>query len=78
MSNTIDYWVCTEVYKDLQYLESHLDILPTISVNIHPHTIANKELIIKIIKLFKGYKINFEIIERVYLVNPEKSNKSLF
>lgn len=66
----IDLWVCHQVYKHL-CLWSESDFEPKISINLHPDSLASKDLILEISNLFQGKNIDFEIIERGLL--DEKS-----
>ena len=62
----IDLWVCREVNKDIKKWPTK-DFQPQISINLHPDTLARKDVIKEIIDTTSSDNINFEIIERSYL-----------
>ena len=64
----IDFWVCQQVNQNM--LEwKNLGFAPTVGINLHPDTLARTDIILKIMKLHHGHKIDFEIIERGLLDN---------
>jgi len=67
LSPILDVWVCHQVKEHLQIWEAQGFTPSTVSINLHPDTINNTEAINKIIRLLKGYPIEFEIIERSLL-----------
>jgi lactose/cellobiose-specific phosphotransferase system IIC component len=59
----IDYWVCTQVKKDLMYLKEKYGFSPKISINLFPNTLNDNDTILKICDLFAEEIIEFEILE---------------
>jgi lactose/cellobiose-specific phosphotransferase system IIC component len=70
LASILDVWVCQEVKKDLD-LWAEQGFYPDISINLFPHTLEDKNYINKIMKILKGHKIDFEIIERRSSLNKK-------
>ncbi len=63
----IDLWVAHQVQTHLRIWEARGYRPPRISINLHPDTLNNPEVIAKIIRLLQGQPIEVEIIERAFL-----------
>ncbi len=74
LAPVIDIYVCKKVKEDLQKWKKE-NFSPQISINLHPDTLNNSEIIKKIISIMKGEDIAFEIIERSFL--EENGGKNL-
>lgn len=61
----IDFWVINQLKKDLLFWNKN-NFYPKISINISPESISNSNVIEKIIKEFKGFKVDIEILERTF------------
>ncbi len=72
----IDLYVCKIVKKDLSVWSSN-GLKPKISINLHPDTLNNSEVVFEIIKLFENENIMFEIIERTFLEKRSQENIAL-
>ena len=70
LASILDVWVCKEVKKDLD-LWSKKDYYPTISINIFPYTLEDKNYVNEIIGILKEYNVDFEIIERRSALNEK-------
>lgn len=57
----IDSWVCQQVATDLA---KFADYAPKVSINLHADTLKNTNIINNILDELKGFKIQFELIER--------------
>ena len=74
----IDFWVCTQVKRDLEYLKKHHNFIPKISINLYPKTLQHGKTIKNIIEVLKGETIEFEILERTQLdLQETKGNIAL-
>jgi len=78
LAPVIDIWVCKEAKKDI-ITWNQKGFHPQIGVNLHPDTLKSEDAISKIIDIFKGFNITFEIIERSLLYGKiaEKNIKRL-
>lgn len=72
LSTVIDLWVCRQVRADFLAWQAE-GYHPNISVNIHPDTFLDDEAMKQITLLLSGFNVQFEVIERAFLM-PEKSN----
>jgi len=68
LAPVIDIWVAKEVKKDLLKWKRQ-GYYPSISINLHPDTLADSKAIEQIIKELEGENIEFEILERSLLEN---------
>lgn len=71
LSTVIDIWVCKQVRLNLEawHMEEYY---PTININLHPDTLVDEEAVKKIAQLLSGFDVQFEVIERAFLL-PEKA-----
>jgi len=67
----IDIWVCKQVKKDLHKFK---EIDASVSVNLHPDTLKSFDAISKVLDIFDGEKVVFEIIERSFVNNEATTN----
>ncbi|PLY08841.1 MAG: hypothetical protein C0625_01365 [Arcobacter sp.] len=82
LASIIDMWVCKQVKKDLESW-AQKGFYPSVSINMFPYTLEDKDFINEVIDILKGHKISFEIIERRSSLNEKvleninllKSNK---
>ncbi|NPA72619.1 MAG: PTS sugar transporter subunit IIC/EAL domain-containing protein [Gammaproteobacteria bacterium] len=63
LAEVIDYWVCKEVKKDLKTWKS-LGFNPCISINLHPDTLNNTQMVNQLLSLFTHDNVEFEILEK--------------
>lgn len=63
LASLLDLWVCRRVKQDLDAWHS-MGFEPTISVNIFPHTLLERNYVQEIATTLHGYDICFEILER--------------
>lgn len=61
----IDFWVINQLKKDLLHWSKN-NFYPQISINISPESISNSDIVEKIIKELKGFKVDIEILERTF------------
>jgi EAL domain-containing protein (putative c-di-GMP-specific phosphodiesterase class I) len=66
LSPALDLWVCQEVKSHLQILAAK-NYEPRISINLHPDTVDNPNIVKQIIDVLDGMNIEFEIVERSFL-----------
>lgn len=66
LSAIIDVWVCKQVHKDISLWKRN-NIHKTVSINLHPDTLANDNAITQIIDILYGEDVDFEIIERSFI-----------
>jgi len=66
LAPVIDIWVCKEVKKDLLKWRKQ-EFEPFVSINLHPHTLADSKAIKQIMDELKGENIEFEILEKSLL-----------
>jgi len=74
LAPTIDLWVAKEVVEILEKWEKERRFTPTVSLNLHPDTLANPQALKGILKLLKGRRVMFEIVERSFLDSSEALN----
>jgi len=70
LSPTIDVWVAQEVKRIMTHWTQRQHFHPTVSVNLHPDTLASPSALESIINTLKGERIVFEIVERSFTGNP--------
>lgn len=70
LSTIIDLWVCRQVRNDLLSWQAQ-GYNPKVSVNIHPDTLLDDDVMQQILFLLAGFNVQFELIERAFL-EPEK------
>ncbi len=63
MAPIIDFWVCQQVCRDTEHQQN---TALHVSINLHPDTLKDNEVIKKIIKIMQGMNVSFEIIERSF------------
>lgn len=68
LAPSIDLWVCEQVANDLRVWG---DNKPKISINLHPDTLKDLDIIQQIIAQLKGMAVEFEIIERSFAFGAE-------
>lgn len=71
LSSVIDIWVCRKVRADLLAWQAE-GYNPLISVNIHPDTFLDQEVMQQIFHLLAGFNIQFEVVERAFF-DPDAS-----
>lgn len=71
LSTVIDIWVCKQVRLNLEAWHQE-GYYPSISINLHPDTLVDEEAMKKIVQLLSGFDVQFEVIERAFLL-PEKA-----
>lgn len=72
LSSVIDLWVCRKVRADILAWQA-LGFNPRLSVNIHPDTFLDDEVMQQIFTLLEGFNIQFELVERAFF-NQEASS----
>jgi lactose/cellobiose-specific phosphotransferase system IIC component len=73
----IDFWVIKEVARTLKEIDREKLGNSSISINLHPDTLNNTQIILQTINLLKGETIKFEILERDFLNNSNAKNNLL-
>lgn len=73
LAPVIDVWVCREVKRMLMQWDQQL-FKPRISVNLHPDTLGNNNVMRQIETTLADMNIEFEIIERELLDNKNAKN----
>jgi len=66
LAPTLDVWVAKEVAATLLRWEN-LHFFPTVSINLHPDTLAHSGALNTIIGILKGRRVVFEIVERSFI-----------
>ncbi len=66
LAPVLDVWVSKMVRNDLDHWKS-VGFEPTVGVNVHPDTLANREAVRAIIDHLHGEKVSIEIVERSFL-----------
>jgi len=69
----VDIWVSKEVKKSIDEWKKE-NFYPNISVNLHPDTLKSTDAIHKVVEIFEGENITFEIIERSFVYKEAKEN----
>ncbi len=73
LAPVIDIWVCKEVKRHLEIWKKK-GFAPSIGVNLHPDTLANRDAIKQVIEILRGESIIFEIIERSFIRKSAREN----
>jgi len=71
LAPTIDAWVAKELATILEEWKRERRFTPTVSINLHPDTLANPSAVESIVKYLKGKKVIVEIVERSFLEGTE-------
>jgi EAL domain-containing protein (putative c-di-GMP-specific phosphodiesterase class I) len=66
MAPVVDLWVCHQVHNDMSRWQEE-GFEPEISINLHPDTLRNTEMVKKILSIMGEKRVRFEIIERSFL-----------
>ncbi len=66
MAPVIDLWVVQQVRHDLDRWRER-EYVPQISINLHPDTLGNPNVIEKITEIMGDHVVTFEIVERSFL-----------
>ena len=65
LAHLIDLWVCRQVKHDLERMRAQ-GRTPHVSINLHPDTFLNDEVVATIVRTLKGENVIFEIVERSF------------
>jgi len=71
LSPVLDLWVCKRVLSHLEDWKKQ-GFEPSVSINLHPDTLQDPEVVEQIARLLVGWPVEFEILERA-LVEGEKA-----
>lgn len=70
LSTVIDIWVCQQVRSALEAWHEE-GYHPSISINLHPDTLIDGVSMHKVLSLLSGFDVQFEVIERAFLIHEE-------
>jgi lactose/cellobiose-specific phosphotransferase system IIC component len=72
LSSVIDIWVCRKVRSDILAWQAE-GYNPLVSVNIHPDTFLDDEVMQQIFSLLDGFNVQFELVERAFFNSDASS-----